>query len=215
MEQTQWTNVCCNPFNKPRHKRTKLIPVLPWMCEKVPTLTLQNKICDSCRKKLAEMVKEFSQSGDEDTFQYQNLKYVNQGLSIICKSPVVKHKLQQQHYPREKLTKIKSAFIKSMVGSECDHYDSDESEMISQLKEKFHATTERSLKVQILRVLPMSWSIKKIQKEFKVSNYMARKAKSLMKSGEILSTPNPKAGHGLCEDLKVLVQKFYESDEMS
>ena len=36
-----------------------------------------------------------------------------------------------------------------------------------------------------------------------------------MKSGGILSTPNPKAGHGLCEDLKVLVQKFYESDEMS
>ena len=44
---------------------------------------------------------------------------------------------------------------------------------------------------------------------------MACKAKSLMKSGVILSTPNPKAGHGLCEDLKVLVQKFYESDEMS
>ena len=112
MEQTQWANACCNPFNKPRHKRTKLRPVLPWMCEKIPTLTLQNKICDSCRKKLAETVTEFSESSDEDTFQYQDLEYINQGLSIIGESPVVKHKLQQQHYPREKLTKIKSAFIK-------------------------------------------------------------------------------------------------------
>ena len=109
------------------------------------------------------MVSEFLQSSDEDTFQYQDLEYVNQGLSVIGESAVVKHKLQQ-HYPCEKLTKIKTAFIKSMVGSECDHYDSDESEMITQLKEKFHVTTERSLKVQILTILLMSWSIKKLLK---------------------------------------------------
>ena len=120
------------------------------MCEKIPTLTLQNKICDSCRKKLAETVTEFSESNNEDTFQYQDLENVNQGLSIIGESPVVKHKLQQQHYPHEKLTKIKGGFIKFMVGSECDNYDSDESEMIMQLKDKFYTTTERSLKVQIL-----------------------------------------------------------------
>ena len=44
---------------------------------------------------------------------------------------------------------------------------------------------------------------------------MACEAKGLIKSGGILSTPNPKAGHGICEDIKVLVQKFYESNEMS
>ena len=37
---------------------------------------------------------------------------------------------------------------------------------------------------------------------------MARKAKCLMKSGGILSTPNPKAGNGSCEDIKVLAQTF-------
>ena len=35
------------------------------------------------------------------------------------------------------------------------------------------------------------------------------------KEERILSTPNPKAGLGLCEDIKVLVQNFYESVEMS
>ena len=48
----------------------------------------------------------------------------------------------------------------------------DESEMIKQLKEKFHETQEKSVKIQILTLLPMSWSIKKIENEFKASNYM-------------------------------------------
>ena len=74
---------------------------------------------------------------------------------------------------------------------------------------------KKSVKVQILTLLPMSWSIKKIENEFKASNYMVRKAKCLVKSGGILSTPNPSQGHGLCNDTRVLVQNFYESDEIS
>ena len=85
------------------------------MCQKIPSLTLQNRICDSCKKKLAETVTEFSESSDEVTFQYQDLEYVNQHLSIVGESPVVKHKFQQHNH--EKLTKINSTFIRSMVGS--------------------------------------------------------------------------------------------------
>ena len=51
---------------------------------------------------------------DEDTFHYQDLKSGYKGLSIIGESPVIKSKLQSTHYPQEKLTKIKSAFMKSM-----------------------------------------------------------------------------------------------------
>ena len=58
--------------------------------------------------------------------------------------------------------------MKSLIGSGCGNDDSDESEMIMQLKEKFHSTTERSLKVQILTVLPMSLSIKKFKMNLKL-----------------------------------------------
>ena len=71
----------------------------------------------------------------------------------------------------------------------------DGNEMIKQLKEKFHETEEKSVKVQILTLLPMSWSIKKIENKFKASNYMVHKAKSLVISKGILSTPNPNQGH--------------------
>ena len=84
-------------------------------------------------------------------------------------------------------------------------------DMIKQLKE----TQEKSVKVQILTVLPMSWSIKKIESEFKASNYMVRKAKALVKSGGILSTPNPNHGHGLSNETITMVQNYYESDDIS
>ena len=82
--------------------------------------------------------------------------------------------------------------------------------MVKQLKIKFHETEEKSVNVQILTLLPMSWSIKRIENEFKASNYMVHKAKSLVKSGGILSTPNPIQGHGLHDDTKILVQTFYD-----
>ena len=183
------------------------------MCEKIPTLTLDQNICDSYRKKISEMETEARESSDENTFHYQDLESVNKGLSIIGESPVIKSKLQLQgvHYPKEKLTKIKSAFMKSMLMSE--DID-DESEMIKQLKEKFHETQKKSVKVQILTLLPMSWSIKKIENKFKASNYMVPRAKTLVKSVGILSTPNPNHGHSLHDDTIVMVN-FYESDEIS
>ena len=91
----------------------------------------------------------------------------------------------------------------------------DESEIIMQLKEKFQATIERSEKIQILTVLPRSWSTQKVQEEFGASNYMVRKAKELVKQKGILSTPNPRHGHTLAVETSDLVQSFYESDEVS
>ena len=159
MAEKQWINSFCNPFNNPRHKKASLRPVLPWMCKKFPILILEQKICDSCRKKLAEMETEVKEISDEDAFYYHDIENVNKGLSIIGESPVLKSKLQGTHYPKEKLTKIKSAFMKSLHMSEVGD---DGNEMIKQLKEKFHETEEKSVKIQILTPLPMSWTIKKI-----------------------------------------------------
>ena len=49
----------------------------------------------------------------------------------------------------------------------------DEGEIILQLKEKFQTTTKRSEQLQILTVLPRSWTRKQTQSEFGVSDYMA------------------------------------------
>ena len=92
---------------------------------------------------------------------------------------------------------------------------SEDSEIIQQLKDKFQATSERSIQVQILTVLPQSWSIRKIEKEFGVSNFMTRTAKKLVRENGILSTPNPRPSHSIAQTKIDLVVSFYESDESS
>ena len=71
----------------------------------------------------------------------------------------------------------------------------NESEILQQLMEKFHSTAENSVKVQILTRLPKSWSISKVQAEFVASNFMAWKAKQLVKEKGVLSSPDPRPGH--------------------
>ena len=147
--------------------------------------------------------------------QLESLKTINQCLSAIGETPIVKKKLQQTKYPREKMKKIRTA-VKKLIAPTMEPGDvDDESEIIMQLKEKFQGTSERSEKVQILTVLPRSWSIRQVQEEFGASNYMARKAKELVKQKGILSTPNPRHGHALAVETNDLVQRFYESDEVS
>jgi len=88
--------------------------------------------------------------------------------------------------------------------------------MLDQLKERFHdINTQRSEKLQILTVLPKSWSITRIQREFGVSNFTARKGKQLVKEEGILATPNPKPGQSLNEKTLHCVQSFYEGDDIS
>jgi hypothetical protein len=87
--------------------------------------------------------------------------------------------------------------------------------MIAQLKEKFHLTGKKSGKFQILTVLPKSWLIRKIQQEFKASNYMVQTAKKLVAEIGILSSPNLKPGKVLPPTTAEMVKQFYVSGEIS
>ena len=106
------------------------------------------------------------------------------------------------------------------VPEEKEHDNSEESEifyheMISQLKEKFEMSGKRSEQMQVLTVLPSSWSIRKIQDEFSVTNFMARAAKKLAREKGVLSTPNPKPGRSIPETVVEQVKRSYNSDDIS
>ena len=140
-----------------------------------------------------------------------SLEPVNQCLNALGEIPIVENKVQQVQYPKEKL-RISRALKKKLL-PERESSDSDESEMITQLKGKFETATKRSDKVVVLTVLPKSWTIRKVQKAFGASNYMVRKAKELVKEKGILSTP--KSGHTLPAETTDLVQSFFKCDDVS
>lgn len=225
MAQSLWVNTCCNPFDKPNHstKRRNLRSVTEKMCEKVPSICMGAKICDDCRKKVAKIRLPPANSISDTELQSDayidpptSLASLNQYLAEIGETPIDKSKIQHSsaEYSKQKIERISTA-VKKEVTSNAMLYDEDDGEMLAQLKEKFHSSTEKSEKVQILTVLPRSWSIRRIQSEFGASNYMVRKAKHLVKVKGIMSTPNPKSGNPLPSHVADLVAEFYESDEVS
>lgn len=81
------------------------------------------------------------------------------------------------------------------------------------MKEKLSTTNSQREKIQILTLVPSSWSRKKIREEFNVSEYTARKAKELVTEKGILAMPEPRKGHPLNENVIDLVKNFYQNSE--
>ena len=93
-------------------------PVLPWMLEKIPSLTPGTKICNSYRKELTQLAVESNPPDDQCdeldssyVCQQDPLKSINECLKSIGEIPVIKKKLVQANYPKAKLNKIKSALL--------------------------------------------------------------------------------------------------------
>ena len=224
--------------------RKNLRNILPWMIKKNSNLSEGNKICDKCRKKLKSLpsseseeesevaIPGTSKASDEqydiDNSNEQNslipeceretaISVLNLSLQSINETPIKKKRLSEKKYPKSKFKKISKALKQKVMNiSDSDlSPDTTESDIISQLKEKFSTTEDQSLKIKILTVLPKNWSVRKVQKEFEASNYMVRKAKLLVKEKGILASPNPRPGKSLSQDTFNCVKTFYNSDHAS
>ena len=137
---------------------------------------------------------------------------LNMCLAEIGETPYSQSRARSKSYSRQKVKKITEALQHTVItGAPID----DGTEMIQQLKEKFQETKKRSEQVQVLTVLPKSWSVKKIQQEFGVSEYLARQSKKLVEERGILSLPGPLYGPSLPSETVETVCTFYESDNIS
>lgn len=237
---SQCTNACCNPFGKPSHfvrNKEQLRPVSNWMTEKAPSLTHGQKICASCRKQLAQtntpsptpgprvtLVESPDEGLESETDLIENtplgeelqpsesVALVNMCLETFGETPITKTKLKRsKKRSKQKVDKITTMMQKAVIS---ERPSCSDCEIVSQLKEKF-LRASRSEKMQILTVLPKSWSIKRIQEEFSTTNFMARQAKELVKAKGVLTMPDLKRGHALAEQTVHLVHSFYQSDEVS
>ena len=221
-----WRSTCCNPFEIRGHnyyaRKKSLRPVAEWMCKKKRSLQIGMKICDSCRKKLADALSDSSTPTSSDSPSEMHdpsetctLGVVNQCLVNLGQTPVTKRNLQSKTYSKQKLESLTTKMGEVMLGEDKLERQQDEIEMLQQLKDKFHSTQERSAKVQILTVLPQSWSVSKIQAEFGACNFMARKAKQLVRDKGVLSSPDPRPGRQVSQETFDHVVSFYEDDEYS
>lgn len=229
---------CCNPFKKPGHFNYKknVRPVSKHLLQETTLLNLGDKICDTCRKAIyvqpsaaegqslvsvesSGLATGNSDSSESDEVFEKNEALVSLNTSLQCvgESPIKRKRLLEKKYAKTKLIKAAEAIGSKILGvppEKTIHSGPGQDEIVNQLKEKFISTDSKSLKMQILTTLPRSWTPKTIQREFGVSNFMARKAKQLQKVKGIMSSPDPKPGKVL--DIKTVqrIKDFYE-DEIS
>lgn len=234
---------CCNPFEKVGHKYISLglRRAQEWMTVICKNISTSNRICHSCRLGLCRLQKEnilhseeeivneeiYSVEGLEQNESLPKDKAVviqeivvsklNETLPYLEESPISSRKMLFKKYRSNKFQNV-STTIKKIVFPDLTpstSHQCPESEIIAQLKEKFKTLTKNSEKMQLLTILPKSWSILKMVEEFHISNFMAREVKKLVDEKGILSTPNEKLGKSLPSETADTVKEFYECDDIS
>ena len=191
-------------------------------------------MCDNCRKQLAKTSAmtlpsadilpsssssstsisspEIAELHDHGAERLESIKAVSKCLEDLGETPITMRKVRSKKYSKDKMARITAKMDRAFIDED---KSGDDREIIRQLKEKFHTVPERSTKIQILTILPNSWSIERTQAEFGASNFMVRKAKQLVKDKGVLSSPDPQPGHCLAKTTIDHVVAFYESDSSS
>ncbi|KAL5503158.1 hypothetical protein EMCRGX_G010065 [Ephydatia muelleri] len=116
----------------------------------------------------------------------------------------------------QKLQQSVSKSLQLFASTDAPQPVSDADEIIQQLKEKFQNCATKSEQVQVLTVLPKSWSVRKVEQEFGpfgATNFMIRKAKKLVSEKGILSTPNPQK-YPFPAEITESVTSFYKSEDI-
>ncbi|GBM27760.1 hypothetical protein AVEN_244135-1, partial [Araneus ventricosus] len=191
---------CCNPFKKPGHgyHKKNLRTVNENLLRHNANLHVGNKLCDGCHKATLKLPviltrqegwhSDSSKSQDDLNVpevpltpeKIETIETLNKSLTAIEETPIKRKRLTEKHNPETKIKKVTEAFRKKLLNlspstSQPDTAKNYDNEIINQLKEKFNDTTDKSVRMQILTTLPKSW--KKIETEFVVSNFTARKEK--------------------------------------
>lgn len=138
-----------------------------------------------------------------------NEVFSDAGLPEIDKS-----QLRYKKYATETLNNFVSFLSKNVfTAAEVSH---DSEEIIEQLKSKFATASTRCEKVQILSILPQSWTASKIQQEFNTTYYLASQTKELVAEQGIFCSTRKKLGPTRMDEKTCdIVKQFYRSTEIS
>ena len=174
----------------------------------------QESLAATSAESVTSNVAEFSQGINIETF--------NKGISAILTSPIDPKKIKCSRYVKEKCDEIVRNVRRHIFGLAPEVSPDEEKiknfdEVIDQLIAKFKASdTTKGEQLQILTVLPRSWTVKKIMDTFGATKYMAQHAKQQLEEKGVLTSHKPsRVSIGLSDETKEIVTQFYESDDIS
>lgn len=128
-----------------------------------------------------------------------------------------KRKIKDLHHATQtKAARLADVPTDELLSSSSDNCQTCEEweELLKLLKEKCKVASKKE-KIKILTLLPATWSIRKVAKEFSVTTHMVRKAKTVREQQGILGEPHVNKGKPLSAEVRERVMKFYQMDEYS
>lgn len=139
-------------------------------------------------------------------------------MKLLNASPVSAKKSKKRSYLIQKADRTAQNLKRTWgVANECNSdfvpTSDDALDMILRLKATFHENDiSNAEKIQILTLMPSTWSTRKTSQVMNTSEYMARLAKNLAKTDSVLSMPEAKP-----RKITLVIRnlKFYDSINIS
>lgn len=233
-------NSCCDPFSLHKKVITKALrPISLDLAENnLPFHLIPGKsLCTSCLTKFQHRHEIFDENDDENsdlTYEPPNAAEVsvNEACTSLGISPVRLKRLSSDARPsaiKRKVLKISEVITSKLHNSYnlpfspyenqrdtqaelCPHYE----ELIEKLKRRMETAESVQEKVNILSLLPSTYTSSQIQKDFKVTEYLVHKTRDLVKKQGVLPKVESKKPSNILDiDTIKTVETFYQNDDYS
>ena len=212
-----------------------------WALRSGKTFVPGQKICRACWRSLQTLSANDTTSSSTSTSTESETEFfthstmdaavMNTSFELCSVSPLKQHGKSKKTQVAEACRKIlKTANILlgkidqqsrsvEICEKQHDHLTQDDKEKIEHsdqlceaIDEKMHSA-DKITKLQLLTLIPDTWSVEKAAQHFGVNNYQVKKARKLKK--RILSRPEKKKSRALSEETKQLVINFYQDEEFT
>lgn len=203
---------CANPLNLAGHRGKNLTIASKSIIQRNNKISVGDKICDSCRKKMYLSMNTANGTNHDGTspedFQDAEPEPTNSDAADV--SVLEKGNLQSEVTSVPQVVNGTTSVQPSEIN---DCADDDAKIMIENLKNAFSSLDINDpLRIRILTIVPDHWSLRKTAREFNTTVHYARKAKDLLESGGLFAQPQQQLGKRLSTTTAEKIKEFYNSD---
>lgn len=234
-------------FKKKPHnpKTSDLKAVQPWMIIEIPSLSLKDKICSSCRKALREIpgsskqcedlnieeVQQIEECDDlnveqetdigeiDDNLRNLALKSLNECLINIGEEPFNSKRMDNLSYVRNKWNRSVLKISGKVLNLKDEVVPSPsewQNQYVQKLKTAYVGARDERFREFILTLVPENWSMKRTAEVFEsASLYKIKKSRKSDPAEACSSTIREPHGSSLKPDVISTVKDFYCSDDIS
>ena len=140
-----------------------------------------------------------------------NLETVNEVLKKLKISKISEKAIDDNKLIEKKIVEV-GKVIRSKLKTSLSLSVGDK--VMNMMTDNF-STMDKDDQYRVLTVMPQDSTVEFLKKTFKITEHQAKRSKVIQAEKGVFSTPNPKPGRRIPEEVVMKVKQFYESDDVS